>query len=256
MEGMDFTEFSIRYAIICAVAVAAVYMLVSLLRLSQIRRGKPSIPAIERALKFDADGIYTLRRGPLANAVEDNQPAGRRRELEAESAAAPEASQISPFGEQLFRSSVEAELQQMRDEVAALKETIAQLKAARRVSPQYNEAMSLAQVNLTNSFDKPNVNLSLTWGLRNGYMPNLDVLRGNWNAGLVLSYPVFDGFKTKNQLEQAEVNVRLAQLRYNDVKTAITMEVNQTLVDLQANEEKIGIEQLKVRLAEEALKKK
>ena len=153
MEGMDFTEFSIRYAIICAVAVAAVYMLVSLLRLSQIRRGKPSIPAIERALKFDADGIYTLRRGPLANAVEDNQPAGRRRELEAESAAAPEASQISPFGEQLFRSSVEAELQQMRDEVAALKETIAQLKAARRVSPQYNEAMALAQ----RGMDKQNI---------------------------------------------------------------------------------------------------
>lgn len=116
------------------------------------------------------------------------------------------------------------------------------------------ETMSLAQVNLTNSLDKPNVNLSLTWGLRNGYMPNLDVLRGNWNAGILLSYPVFDGFKTRNQREQAEVNVRLAQLRYEDVRTAITMEVNQTLVDLQANEEKIGIEQVKVRQAEEALK--
>ncbi|HCA78732.1 MAG TPA: hypothetical protein DEP53_03255 [Bacteroidetes bacterium] len=136
--------------------------------------------------------------------------------------------------------------QRLKETAATQRRELEQLKQ--------QEAMSLAQVNLTNSFDKPNVNLSLTWGLRNGYMPNLDVLRGNWNAGLVLSYPVFDGFKTKNQLEQAEVNVRLAQLRYNDVKTAITMEVNQTLVDLQANEEKIGIEQLKVRLAEEALK--
>ena len=119
---------------------------------------------------------------------------------------------------------------------------------------RHQESMSLAQVNLSNSFDKPNVNLSLTWGLRNGIMPNLDVLRGNWNAGVVVAYPLFDGFKTRNQIDQAQVNVRLAQMRYDDVKTAVTMEVNQTLVDLQANEEKIRIEGVKVKQAEEALK--
>ena len=139
MEAMDFTEFSIRYAIICGVAVIAVYMLVTLLRLSQIKRRKPSIPAIERALKFDADGIYSLRRGSTARDVEETQPAIQRREPE------PEPRESSEFGEQLFRSSVEAELERMRGEVSGLKETIAQLKAARRVSPQYNEAMALAQ---------------------------------------------------------------------------------------------------------------
>ncbi|MCX7176249.1 MAG: DUF2802 domain-containing protein [Proteobacteria bacterium] len=147
---MDFTEFSIRYAIICAVAVVAVYMLVSLLRLSQIKRRKPSVPAIERALKFDADGIYTLRRGPVVTEVDDPQPKSRwqAREPEAQDQDASQSSPSAPssqFGEQLFRSSVEAELEQMRGEVAGLKETIAQLKAARRVSPQYNEAMTLAQ---------------------------------------------------------------------------------------------------------------
>ena len=139
MEAMDFTDFSIRYAIICAVAVIAVYMLVSLLRLSQIRRRRPDIPALERALKFDADGIYTLRRGPVPTADEEIEPASRRQEPE------PQAADASQFGEQLFRSSVEAELERMRAEVSGLKETIAQLKAARRVSPQYNEAMALAQ---------------------------------------------------------------------------------------------------------------
>ena len=150
MEAMDFTEFSIRYAIICAVAVIAVYMLVSLLRLSQIRRRKPSIPAIERALKFDADGIYTLRRGAPPKEIEDAPPLTRRPVQEAESADASESSQ---FGEQLFRSSVEAELERMRNEVSGLKDTIAQLKAARRVSPQYNEAMALAQ----RGMDKQNI---------------------------------------------------------------------------------------------------
>jgi len=142
MEAMDFTDFSIRYAIISTVAVIAVYMLVLLLRLSQVKRPKPGIPVIEKALKFDADGIYTLRRGPAAKVEDDPQPTGR---WPAEEPESEDPSRTSQFGEQLFRTSIEAELQQMRSEVAGLKETIAQLKAARRVSPQYNEAMSLAQ---------------------------------------------------------------------------------------------------------------
>ena len=138
---MDFTEFSIRYAIICAVAVIAVYLLVALLRLSQIKRRKPTI---ESALKFDADGIYTLKRRLPVAALEETEAAsvGDSRE--------PESPQ---FGEQLFRSSVESELQQLRGEVADLKETIAQLQAARRVSPQYSDAMLLAQ----RGMDKQNI---------------------------------------------------------------------------------------------------
>lgn len=139
MEAMDFTDFSIRYAIICAVAVIAVYLLVSLLRLSQIRRRKPSVPAIERALKFDADGIYTLRRDAPGKPEAEAPPMGEW------PADEQETRDSRDFGDQLFRSTVEAELERMRSEVAGLKETIAQLKAARRVSPQYNEAMSLAQ---------------------------------------------------------------------------------------------------------------
>ena len=71
---------------------------------------------------------------------------------------------------------------------------------------------------------------------------------------VVLAYPLFDGFKTRNQLDQADVNIHLAQMRYEDVKNAVSMEVNQSLVDLQANEEKIRIEEVKVKQADEALK--
>jgi outer membrane protein len=119
---------------------------------------------------------------------------------------------------------------------------------------KHQEAMSLAQKDLSRSLDKPNVNLSLAWGLRNGIMPNLDVMRGNWNAGIVLAYPLFDGFKTKSQAEQADVNLHLARMRYDDAKNSISMEVNQALVDIQANEEKIRIEEVKVRQSEQALK--
>ena len=132
---MDFTEFSIRYAIICAVAVIGVYLLVSLAGLVKIKLRKRHKP---QPLTLDGDEVYWITPEP-----------SRAREPEPlpEPARTPPAAEQKPaqFAEQLFRSGVEAELQQLRSEVAGLKENLAQLKAARRVSPQYNEAMQLAQ---------------------------------------------------------------------------------------------------------------
>lgn len=49
------------------------------------------------------------------------------------------------FGEQVMKSGIEAELAELREEVAALKEEVSLLKTARNVSPQYGEAVALAQ---------------------------------------------------------------------------------------------------------------
>ncbi|GAB1413891.1 MAG: hypothetical protein AMXMBFR31_06770 [Candidatus Desulfobacillus denitrificans] len=49
------------------------------------------------------------------------------------------------FGQQVVNSGIEAELAELRGEVAALKEKVSLLEAARNVSPQYGEAVTLAQ---------------------------------------------------------------------------------------------------------------
>ncbi len=49
------------------------------------------------------------------------------------------------FGEQVVKGGIEAELAELRGEVAALKEKVSLLEAARNVSPQYGEAVALAQ---------------------------------------------------------------------------------------------------------------
>ena len=49
------------------------------------------------------------------------------------------------FGEQVLKTGIEAELAELRGEVAALKDEVALLKAARNVSPQYGEAVAMAQ---------------------------------------------------------------------------------------------------------------
>jgi hypothetical protein len=52
------------------------------------------------------------------------------------------------FGEQIFRSGVDAELKEMREEIQALRGEVDKLKAARNVSPQYGDAVALAQQGL------------------------------------------------------------------------------------------------------------
>lgn len=132
---MEFADFSIRYAIICAVAVVVVYLLVTLASLAQIKLKQRSL---RQAMKLDGDEVYWISPEQSLPAEEERLMASGRMTQAPDQAPAK-------FGEQLFRSGVEAELQQLRGELAGLKDNVAQLKAARRVSPQYNEAMLLAQ---------------------------------------------------------------------------------------------------------------
>ncbi len=52
------------------------------------------------------------------------------------------------FGEQIFRDGVDAELAELRGQIDAVKGEVEKLKAARNVSPQYGEAVTLAQQGL------------------------------------------------------------------------------------------------------------
>lgn len=52
------------------------------------------------------------------------------------------------FGRQAVTSGIEAELAELRAEIAALKEKVSLLEAARHVSPQYGEAVALAHKGL------------------------------------------------------------------------------------------------------------
>lgn len=118
----DFSAFGWRDAVLAAAVVAAVYLALLLLRLARLRRPAPlKEPVVAEAVTGEADSA------PPAAEPEPPSPA-------------------ASFGEQLAaRIGMEAELQQLRAEVAALRQEVAELKAARRVSPQYADAMDLAR---------------------------------------------------------------------------------------------------------------
>ncbi len=112
---------------ILAVVIVAVYLLVSLLRLNQVGR---------RHKSHDARPATPSGTEPASATPPDQAPGA---------AAHMTAAGAPSFDAQLRRISLETEVQQLRQEVAELKSALEQIKASRCVSPQYNEAMLLAQ---------------------------------------------------------------------------------------------------------------
>ena len=174
---MTLPDIGLHEILVLAVVATVAYLALSLLRLGRVsRRKKPAARAEPAAAQDEASAktqveveaqtqsgadTYSAPRvvaaAPLAaadaaSAAQAVTPARGRKWLPTwvradDEDAAESAASSSPaqFGEQLFRSSVDAELQHLRSDVASLREELKLLKTARRVSPQYNEAMLLAQ---------------------------------------------------------------------------------------------------------------
>jgi len=142
---MDLSEISLgvldmRDAVIIAITLVAIYLILSTVRLTQVSRktkGKPKNKAI--AVNTDKDAPSQAQ--PVAKSLfwkKKPQP-------QQQSQPRPQSQPTNQFEQELFRSGVEAELQRLRDEVVMLRGELDRMKTARRVSPQYNEAMMLAQ---------------------------------------------------------------------------------------------------------------
>ena len=101
----------------------------------------------------------------------------------------------------------------------------------------------------------PIVGLHLSYGIKNGYIPNLDVLRGNWVAGVEVKVPVFNGFRTKNQEEEAKANRRSTETGLLNLKQQIKSEVEKAASDVNSNLKQIKIANDLVGLAKKSLLK-
>lgn len=138
MMNLDIiTGIGWRDIVLVVTSMIGVYVVISVMRLftvtSKRRRGVAHQPARE----FSEWQPYSARQGLTAQPVP----------------AEPTPAESGPgFAAELARSSVEVELERLRresahqrEELARMGEEIARLKAARNVSPLYNEAMTLAQ---------------------------------------------------------------------------------------------------------------
>lgn len=118
---------------------------------------------------------------------------------------------------------------------------------------QEREKQASLQKDIFSTMNKPNVDLFFNWDIRNGYLPDVDIFKGSWNAGLSFSLPLFDGFRTSSQVQQADILLKTTQMQYDDTKDEIAIEIKHVLLDLQTEEKQIEIEKKKTELAKQAL---
>jgi len=138
------------------------------------------------------------------------------------------------------------------DSKALAEEAVANRPEAKLVANQRN--LAAARIALARTADKPNLIASFNYQLNNGYLPNVNTIRGYWNAVLAINYPIFDGRRTSAQVAEAQVALRQVDEQAADLLKGFDLEIGQSLADLKTLEERIAVEQAKIEHAEKAVK--
>ena len=101
--------------------------------------------------------------------------------------------------------------------------------------------------------DRPDLELELAYGLKNGIFPDIDVLRGNWVAGVQAKLPIFNGFKTRSEEEEAHAQLLAAREQTVNTIREVQLEVQQAISDIRTNVKKIETSTLGLEQARQAL---
>ena len=84
--------------------------------------------------------------------------------------------------------------------------------------------------------DMPSLNFNFMYGFKNGFIPNIDVLRGNFSAAVNFKYPIYNGSKEDFMEQEADANLLSSKSHNDDVEITIKSEVTKALSDLSSLE--------------------
>ncbi|MGE3959050.1 MAG: TolC family protein [Vicinamibacterales bacterium] len=82
--------------------------------------------------------------------------------------------------------------------------------------------------------------------------PRLGEWRESWDAGINVSWPVFDGGRTKAEVAEASAGVRALQSRLAELDSLIALEIRQRLSELDATRAALDAADAAIRAATEA----
>lgn len=83
------------------------------------------------------------------------------------------------------------------------------------------------------------------------YAGNSFPLQKGWNIGATFSFPIFSGFLTKYQVEEAKANLNVLRANEESLRQTVFLEVQQAYLNLKDAEERIPTAELGVKQAEE-----
>lgn len=116
------------------------------------------------------------------------------------------------------------------------------------------QQMSQSQIALAKSGNKPNLFLFSGYNVVNGFDPlNPDKFVDNYDVGVQLALPLFDGFTTFHKVQQAELQQQQIRLQEQELKELVQLQVRQAIVTLQQAEDKIKTQEENIVLAKQVL---
>jgi HAE1 family hydrophobic/amphiphilic exporter-1 len=115
--------------------------------------------------------------------------------------------------------------------------------------------MQKSAIRVAQSGNKPSLYAFSGYTVQNGFNllePNKFV--DNWNAGVQLSIPLFDGFYTTNKTDEARIDLKKTEIQERDLRDFIGMQVRQSLLSLKLAEDKMTAQAQNIELSNEAMK--
>ncbi len=87
--------------------------------------------------------------------------------------------------------------------------------------------------------NQPYIGMHAAAGIKNGYVPDVAVLKFNYVAGVSLSVPIYNGGKTKQQVKLQENLVKQNELSIETLNNNYRKDINQAITDIKSNYERI-----------------
>ncbi len=117
------------------------------------------------------------------------------------------------------------------------------------------QQMTQSQLQLANSGNKPNLFLFSGYNVTNGFDPmEPDKFVDNYNVGLQLTFPIFDGFATSKKVEQARLDYEALLEQEKEAKAMIKLQLREAIIALRQAEAKIAAQKENIRMSRETLK--
>jgi outer membrane protein TolC len=99
--------------------------------------------------------------------------------------------------------------------------------------------VSKADVAITKLNERPYIGMKASVGSRNGYLPQINDPRFNYNAGVGFSVPLFNGGKTKQQIKIQERSLALSETNVESQIHDFEKDIQAALIDIQSNQARI-----------------
>ncbi len=115
------------------------------------------------------------------------------------------------------------------------------------------EESAKLQKNASSRGNMPSLKLIAAYGFKNGYEPNIYLMRGNWMWGAQAQIPLFDGGRVSHQEEEAQAAIESEQAHTQDAERQIRSDVEQSVADVQASWSKVQISDVQLQQALDAV---